>query len=220
MVMGSRERSFIPALGWSRLTGIYDPVIALTLRERRFKNALLSQASIGERQNVLDLGCGTGTLALWAKRLQPTAQLTGLDADEQMLSVAVRKSKKAGVDIAFNRGVSERLPYPSGGFDVVLSSLFFHHLSSDEKEATLDEVFRVLRPRGELHIADWGKASGALMRCLFYTVQLADGVSTTRDNVAGRLPGMIERSGFQDVSVRREFSTIYGTLALVSARKP
>jgi len=214
------SKPIVPALGASWLTGFYDPVIALTLRERKFKTALLRQAGIEAGQRVLDLGCGTGTLALLAKRMQPEAQLTGVDADDRMLSTAIRKTARSGLDIDFNRGNSSRLPYRAASFDVVLSSLFFHHLSPADKEGTLEEVFRVLRPGGALHVADWGKASGALMRCLFYTVQVFDGFENTRDNVAGCLPQMFERGGFRNVKVRREFSTIYGTLALYSADKP
>jgi len=91
------SRRIVPALGWSWLTSFYDPVIALTLRERRFKTALLEQAGIDAGQKVLDLGCGTGTLALWAKRMQPEAELTGIDADDRVLSAAIRKSARSGL---------------------------------------------------------------------------------------------------------------------------
>ena len=74
-------------------------------------------------------------------------------------------------------------------------------------------------PGGMLHVADWGKPSGRLMRPLFYSVQILDGFANTRDHVAGRLPDFFREAGLQEVALVRELSTIYGTWALYSARK-
>lgn len=65
--------SYVPALRFDRLTRVYDPLVRLTTRERTFKDRLLDQAEIGATDRVLDLGCGTGTLAIQAKQRHPQA---------------------------------------------------------------------------------------------------------------------------------------------------
>ena len=120
----------------------------------------------------------------------------------------------------FERALSYNLPYPAAHFDRVVSSLFFHHLSWENKQRTAQELFRVLKPGAELHVADWGHASNILMRGLFVFVQLLDGFKNTQDNVSGKLVTLFEQAGFVDVTQRQTFSTIYGTMALYSAVKP
>ena len=73
---------------------------------------------------------------------------------------------------------------------------------------------------GEVHIADWGIPGSAVMRLLFFQIQLLDGFKTTTDNINGVLPRLLQASGFQNVSVREEISTIFGTMTLYSASKP
>jgi ubiquinone/menaquinone biosynthesis C-methylase UbiE len=211
---------YVPALGYAWLTRFYDPVVRLTTREGRFKRALLQQARLTADLDVLDLACGTGTLALMSKRQVPELRLHGLDGDPAVLAIARAKAARAGVDISFAQGFSTALPYPSASFDRVLSTLFFHHLGRADKQRTLAEVIRVLKPGGELHLADWGQPTGPLMRGLFYSIQLLDGFPNTRDNVAGQLPALMEAAGLQHVTVHREINTVYGTLALYAAQKP
>lgn len=215
----NRER-FIPALGYDALTGIYDPVVALTTRERAVKRALIGQAGIAAGHRVLDLACGTGTLALWIKERAPTAEVIGIDADPKVLARARVKAAAGGTAIRLDNGMSYELPYPDRTFDRVLSSLFFHHLSREDKLRTAREVFRVLRPGGELHIADWGKSANVLMRVLFYGIQMLDGFPNTADNVAGRLPEILRSAGLEDVDAKREFSTVFGTMVLYRASRP
>lgn len=217
MVQKSR---YVPALGFDGLTRFYDPIVALTTRERTFRGALVAQAAVGSGHDILDLGCGTGTLAVWIKRTEPAARITGLDGDDAVLVRARQKAARAHVSIRFEKGLSADLPYPAQRFDRVFASLFFHHLSPTEKQCTLAEVFRVLRAGGELHIADWGRPTSSLMRLLFLGIQMLDGFENTRQHVAGQLPGLLSSGGFEEVSVRRTLSTVYGTLALYSARKP
>jgi SAM-dependent methyltransferase len=115
---------YIPALRFRVLTGLYDPLVRLTTRERRFKRQLLERAGVRPGERVLDLGCGTGTLALAAKRAQPEAIVIGLDADPAILDRARRKSEEAGAEITFADGVSTELPFADASFDIVLSTLF------------------------------------------------------------------------------------------------
>ena len=212
--------SFIPALRYRWLTRFYDPIVQLTTHEGRFKQALLKQACIQEGYRILDLGCGTGTLELMVKRAYPSAEMLGLDADLEALELAKTKIAKAGIAVRLDQGHASALPYTNNSFDRVLSSLFFHHLSSELKEEAMREVLRVLRPGGEFHIADWGKPTSPTMRLAFLGVQILDGFATTADNVRGLLPDLLWRGGFAKVEITACFSTIFGTLSLYYARKP
>lgn len=214
-----RAPDYIPALRFNWLTPYYDAVVGVTTREPVFKQALIRQADIRPGYCVLDLASGTGTLAIWAKQSQPLATVTGIDGDTAILSIASRKTKKANVAVQFDHGLSYCLPYPDAHFDCVLSSLFFHHLTWLNKLRTAREIFRVLKPDGHLHVADWGYPDNALMRALFLSIQLLDGFSNTQDNVSGRLVELFTDTGFSEVRQRQTFSTIYGTMALLSAVK-
>lgn len=214
------EDKFVPALGYHWLTPYYDAVVGVTTREKSFKHALIKQAQFEDGQRVLDLASGTGTLTIWIKQCQPQVEVTGVDADPAIICLASSKAKKAGVSVQFDKAMSFDLPYPTAHFDRVVSSLFFHHLSWENKEKTAKELLRVLKPGGELHIADWGPASNFTMRGLFLFVQVLDGFKSTQDNVAGRLLQLFKQTGFADVKQRQTFSTVFGTMALYSAMKP
>lgn len=214
------ELKYVPALGFRWLTPYYDAVVGATTRERSFKQALIKQASLEPGQRVLDLACGTGTLAIWIKEHQPQADVTGVDGDPAILSLASRKARRADVSVKFDHALSGSLPYPDAYFDRVVSSLFFHHLSWESKERTARELFRVLKPGEEIHVADWGRAANTVMRALFLLIQLLDGFKNTQDNVSGKLITLFEQAGFVEVVQRQTFSTVFGTMALYSAVKP
>lgn len=210
------KNGYIPALGYDALTRFYDPLIRWFLREATFKDALIAQAQIATRHRVLDVGCGTGTLTLMAKRAAPTAEVVGIDGDPKILAIAREKAGHTAVQ--FDEGLATALPHPDASFDRVLTSLVLHHLTTADKERSFAEMLRVLRPGGELHIADWAKPVGIVARSAFRVVQLLDG-PTTRDNVEGRLPGMVAAAGFVEVVETRTFQTIGGTLGLLRGRK-
>lgn len=216
----ANPQQYIPALRFAWLTPAYDIVVRTTTRETSVKTALIEQAGISPGQRVLDLGCGTATLALWVKQRHPDAQVTGIDADPAALEIAARKARRSDVSIGLDPGFSFRLPYADASFDRVLSSLFFHHLTWADKQRTARELYRVLRPGGQLHVADWGRATGPVMRAAFVAIQLLDGFANTRDNVRGKLPALFDEAGFGGVAQTRTFPTVFGTLALYRAVKP
>ena len=220
MTQRPSEPPYVPALGFHWLTPYYDAVVGAATRERSFKQALIRQAQFEGGHRVLDLACGTGTLSIWIKQACPGAEVVGVDGDPSILSLATRKAQRAAVSVQFTEAMSYRLPYPANHFDRVVSSLFFHHLSWADKARTAQEIHRVLRPGAQLHVADWGKPTNSVMRGLFVSIQLLDGLGNTQDNVAGKLIELFRHSGFADVSQRRTFSTIFGTMALYSAVKP
>jgi ubiquinone/menaquinone biosynthesis C-methylase UbiE len=217
--MPSSRDTYVPALAFDRLTPLFDPVVRVTTRERTFKRRLLDQAAIAPGERVLDLGCGTGTLALMAKRRQPDAELVGLDGDPAILARARAKASDAGADADFDEGLADDLPYPDGSFDKVLSTLLFHHLTRAVKESATREVARVLRPGGELHVVDWGPPPDSLARVQYLVVQAFDGFEPTSDNVAGRLPEIFAAAGLSAVRERGRLRAMFGSLSLYSARR-
>ena len=210
---------FIPALRFNWLTKIYDPIVRHTMPEEEFKKTLISQASISPNAQVLDFGCGSLTLSLMAKAVEPTAYVHAVDVDEKILKIAEEKQRQVNAEIFIQRYEGRVLPYQNESFDRVISSLVFHHLTREQKLNSLYEIFRVLKPGAELHIADWGKAKNGLMRSAFYLIQFLDGFKTTTDNVKGLLPAYIKQAGFNEVLTTREFQTVFGTLALYKATK-
>jgi ubiquinone/menaquinone biosynthesis C-methylase UbiE len=217
--MVKNRNEYIPALKYDWLTPLYDPLIRSTLRESTFKRHLVKQAGIKKGHRVLDLGCGTGTLALLIKSHYPKAEVLGLDADPKVLEAARAKATRAHLNVRFDHGMAFELPYPDASFDRVISSLLFHHLTRENKERTLREVFRALRPGGELHVADWGKARNWPMRIAFLLVQMLDGFETTADNVSGLLPELFRMARFVKVEESARYMTIVGTLSLYKAQK-
>jgi ubiquinone/menaquinone biosynthesis C-methylase UbiE len=112
----------VPALLHRRLTPVYDLFARVFLREARLKRELVARACIGLGHRVLDLGAGTGTLAIMVKRAHPAAEVAGLDADPAIAVIACDKAARAGADIAFKVGDAAALPYPDGSSDRILSS--------------------------------------------------------------------------------------------------
>ena len=148
------ERHFVPAAGRDWLLPIYDPVTTL-LGVGRIHRRLLGQAAIAAGSRVLEVGCGTGNLSILAKRLNPAADVTGIDPDPKALARAHRKAQRGRVVVQFDLAYGEQLPFVDASFDRVLSALMLHHLDSTAKVPALLEVCRVLKPGGSLHLADF-----------------------------------------------------------------
>lgn len=215
----SEDAKYIPALGYDVLTPIYDAVVRLTVREKKFKTALISQANFADGQRILDLACGTGTLAVLIKEAYPSVEVTGIDGDAKILAIAKRKASRKGVDIQFEEGLSFNLPYANESFDRIVTSLFFHHLTRDDKLKTLSEVIRILKPNGELHIADWGLPSNILMKIASRGISLLDGAETTMDNFKGLLPSLVSEAGFRETEETQYFNSLFGTVRLLKTKK-
>lgn len=96
-------------------------------------------------------------------------------------------------------------------------SLVLHHLAPAVKRRALAEVARVLRPGGQLHIADSGRPATPLLRVIFFALQLIDGFEGTREHAAGRLPAFLHDAGFEDVRRYGRLRTPWGTLELLAA---
>jgi len=210
---------YVPALRFRSLTALYDPVARWVTRETRFKPALLEAAKITAGHQVLDVGCGTGTLAIEAAERTPGAKIVGLDADREILDRAVQKAGDSNVQVQFDEALATDLPYENESFDRVLSTLFFHHLTTPEKRRTAVEIHRVLKARGELHVVDFDRAQDPLMWLAFSAVRGFDGFERTRVNAAGKLGEVFQDAGLVVREGRRRFRTAFGTVGQFTATK-
>jgi ubiquinone/menaquinone biosynthesis C-methylase UbiE len=194
--------------------------MALTMRERRWRSALLEAVSesLPWAGTVVDVGAGTGSLAIALAAERPDASVLAVDGDPDVLE---RARSKPGADrVEWHAGLAGELPLTPGHADVVVMSLLLHHLEPEPKRAALTDAWAALRPGGWLHVADWGRPRGALPSAGFAALRLLDGRAGTADHAAGRLPVLIADAGFEDPSRRMRLSTVWGTLELLAARRP
>ena len=212
----SKTEKYIPALSFAWLTPLYDPFLKWGMREDAFKRHLIHQAQIQPGMRVLDLGCGTATLTILIKLTHPDADVVGLDGDPAVLEIARLKAAHAHVKIALDQGMAFHLPYPDHSFDRVLSSLVIHHLTAENKQHTMHEIHRILRPGGELHIVDFGKPRGIYA---WLISQIMRKLEEAADNIQGLLPEMMRNADFTQVDETVQYTTIVGGLSLFRAKK-
>lgn len=137
----------------------YDLLVWLLTRgrERAFREKILAFANLKAGEDVLDVGCGTGSLAIAAKRhVGSTGAVYGVDASPEMLARAEKKAGKAGFEVIFKIGAAQALPFADGQFDAVLSTLMFHHLPRKARAQCAGEIRRVLKPGGRALVVDFG----------------------------------------------------------------
>lgn len=221
---GTHNQRFVPVAGFRALTGLYDPALTWLMRERIWKSRLVEQVAPNRGERILDLGSGTGTLTLMLQEACPSAQVVGVDIDPEIVERAQRKAEAAKARVTFRKGRADDpglvASLGPASFDKVVSSLVFHHLDHEAKRRALHNTAALLRPGGAIHLADWGRPSGRLMRWLFYAVQILDGFANTSDNVLGLLPRMMEDAGFQAVRETRREPTALGSLSFYQGHQP
>jgi ubiquinone/menaquinone biosynthesis C-methylase UbiE len=182
-----------------------------------YDSQILSLLDLSPSDRVLDLGCGTGVLtSKIAEQLdaETGGMCIGIDAAAKMIQVARRK--RGSRSCRFDVVAAEDLHYDKESFDAVVSSLFFHHIPLDLKEKALSEAWQVLRPSGQLIIADmhtpttWiGGLVSHVSRWFFMQPQIGE-------NIRGVMPGLIEKAGFEKPV---QVSTFFGYIALFSSKK-
>jgi ubiquinone/menaquinone biosynthesis C-methylase UbiE len=200
------------AIRWARLYDLGTTLLSFG-RLPALHRRVIELASVALGEQVLDVGCGPGRLALAAGTAAgPTSEVCGIDPAPEMIALARRKATQRGVHARFDVGVIEALPYPDQYFDVVLSSLMLHHLPEELKRRGLAEVCRVLKPGGRIVAVDFGATPKHGLGHLLCVLRLRTGWDH-----AARLRKMFREAGFDAVEMG---STGHRGLAFVRGRKP
>jgi ubiquinone/menaquinone biosynthesis C-methylase UbiE len=192
----------------------YDLAVNITTlgQARRLRKMTIDHALIQPGDSVLDVGCGTGEIALRAKmRAGKAGQVFGIDPAPEMVTVARNKAARKGLEIDFRVGVIESLPFPDASIDVVTSSLMMHHLPDDLKVRGLAEIYRVLKPSGRLLIADFMRPTGSFLNHLFIAFTRHRGLESGIED----LEESLKDSGFRQIATLEEQVLIIGFVRAV-----
>lgn len=188
-------QNFIPAARYKILTPGYDAFVRLFFGRTTIRIAELVNPQ--PRQKILDVGCGPGNLILELKRLQPAAEITGLDVDPEILAVARKKFSRRNITVPLLAASAAKIPL-DGNFDAAASTLMFHHLNSEEKLAMLKEVYRLLKPGGKFYLYDFARPTDWYGRMLAAVYRHFEDIES---GIAGEYPAMVENTGFRNVRI-------------------
>jgi len=220
--MSIDAQSHTPPLGHGALTPFYDIVIALMTRERYWRERLIERLAPQSGDVILDVGSGTGSLAVALHKAEPRAVYVGIDPDAEAVARARHKNKKAGSSAQFVRGfLSEDAIAAYAKPNKVVSSLVLHQVPLEQKKRILRQMYEVVEPGGLVCIADYGQQRSWRMRLAFRgTVQQLDGVEDTQPNADGILAPLMVEAGLADVDEAERINTLTGTISLYIGRKP
>ena len=214
--MHHAEKHFVPAAGHHWALPLYDPLVKLLRFDER-RARLFQRVELRPGQDVLDIGCGTGTLAVALARRNPGVHVTGVDPDGKALAIARRKARRARVEVRLLLGRSEDLPYADASFDHVFSSFMFHHLDQHEKRATLRQVQRVLRPTGAFHMLDF-RAERRPRRALGRALDVLRATPKLRGQLEPDVEAMLREGGFLEPVVETQRHWLFGAVSYYRAR--
>lgn len=172
----------------------YDFIDRVVPFVRRVRTKLVELASPAPDEDVLDVGCGPGTLAIALASRSGARRVCGIDPSHEMIARAKQKATRAHVAVDFQVTSIEELPFADASFDLVTSSLMLHHLPRDVKRRGLAEVRRVLRPGGRFMAVDLATPGHTALGHLLSLLGHARGEGTVAE-----LTPMLNDAGFSDV---------------------
>jgi demethylmenaquinone methyltransferase/2-methoxy-6-polyprenyl-1,4-benzoquinol methylase/phosphoethanolamine N-methyltransferase len=182
-----------------RWAGYYDFVTNFMMlgHAGMLRRMTVDNTQIQPGDSVLDVGCGTGEVALLAKTRAKAGKVYGIDPAPEMIAVARKKAARRKLDVDFRVGVIESLPFPDASMDVVTSSLMVHHLPEDLQARGMADVYRVLKPGGRLLIADFMQPSGSIMNHVFMVVTHHQKVQS---GLAEDVKQLLGKTGFSQIT--------------------
>jgi ubiquinone/menaquinone biosynthesis C-methylase UbiE len=139
-------------------------------REHLLREETVRMAQVMPGDSVLEVGCGTGTLTLAAKRQAgPSGKAVGIDLIPQMIELSRQKAAEANEDVSFQLGSISNIPFPENSFDQVMCSFMIFHMSESTRNPGIKEIHRVLKPGGRLLIVDLTLPSKPFSRAMMKT---------------------------------------------------
>jgi ubiquinone/menaquinone biosynthesis C-methylase UbiE len=143
---------------------------------RRVYRLLLEQVTLFSGANVLDVGCGTGTMLRKMADICPINGY-GIDMEENMIAEAKRKCPDLQIQVAR----CEATPFENDFFDVITTCMAYHHFS--DQTGFAKETSRILKPGGRLYIADprLPFIFRKTMNGLFHLLNIAGGFNTPQE---------------------------------------
>jgi ubiquinone/menaquinone biosynthesis C-methylase UbiE len=196
---------------WARF---YDLGAAglLGRRRNRMRAVVADDLQLRAGDQVLDVGCGTGRLAIvFSERVGATGSVNGIDPAAEMIKRASSRARKSGVPVSFQVAFAQDLPFADGSFDAVACTLALHHVAEDDQLTAVREMYRVLKPSGRLLIAEFHQGPERRRR---------PGPRWLRhsgEDMLDKALRLVSASGFTDVA---SGSTNLGWLGKMTARKP
>lgn len=185
----------------ARWYDLFSTIISLG-QDRAIRAKLVDLAAPASGEQVLDVGCGTGTLARAIEPRVGAGQVHGIDASAEMIQYAREKAASRGAVIDFQVAVIEALPFPTASLDLVTSSLMLHHLPDDLKDKGFLEIRRVLKPGGRFAALDFaGHSHSPIGHILAIFGHHSGAVATAHAGMADDLLPRLRRAGFDDVEV-------------------
>ena len=202
--------SIMRPLGPSWLTGAYDPLIARWPAGHKMRATVMNALDPAPGQRLLELGCGSGRLAIEIKRRCPDVAISAVDGNRDILAIARDRANKAGVDIDFTLGDITSCPL-SGPYDNVYSTLVLHHLTLDAKQQVFRRVRDLLVPGGSLVIADFSRHRGSGQAIVTRLSALGDSLGAKQPHFDGRFENALQEC-FSDVHSLAQIPSVFGTI--------
>ena len=187
---------FAPALITKSFATLYDPLTNFVGAGTSLQKKVINLSDMHNNDHILDVGCGTGTFVVLAATLYPHIHVTGVDPDDSILRIARQKLKSKEYNAQFIKVSAEKLPFKNASFDKVFSTLVFHHLPLAIKQQALKEIHRVLKKNGTFLLTDIGKPKNLLWKMLLEIEALFESREYLQDNLAGKIPHLVENAGF------------------------
>ena len=207
------EKTFTPAAGRFAPSSVYDLGVAILTREAVWRPKLVEILALAPGDRILDVGCGTGSLAILLKARHPDVEIFGLDPDPASLSIAKAKADAAGVNIEWRQGFASDAAN-AGVFDKLVSSLVFHQVPLSGKRAGIEAMYAATKAGGTVCIADYARQSRPLMRTAFRFIQLIDGKADTQPNADGFLETELSKHSGKPVMPVFAIDTPTGTISI------